>query len=321
MSHLTTEQRYEIAALLKAGIKQIKIAEIIGKDPSVICRELKRNSHSKGYSAKIAQQFSDERKERFSENRKFNNQIKKTINEYLEKDWSPEQIVGYCKSHEIPMVSTERIYQFIRQDKRDGGLLYQHTRHKLKHRKRSELSKQSSIKDRVFIDQRPDIINNKERFGDWEIDLIVGPNNKGAILTLVERKTKFLFMFKLKNGKEAKSLSKQLIDTMIPYKDVILSITSDNGSEFADYKMIINKLKTDFYFTFPYSPWQKGLVENTNGLIRQYIPKDHDFDLYNDIDIKNIQYKINSRPRKNLNFMCPKDIFYLLLNKKIAFAS
>lgn len=317
MSHLTAMQRYEIQAYLKVGKKQKEIAELIGKDPSVISRELKRNKLKRGsYNAIKAHQLYYERKDRFLRKRKFTNIVKNRVMKYLkEEQWSPEEIVGYCKNHELEMVSVERIYQFIREDKKNGGSLYKELRHKLKHRKRPVTGKKVIIKDKISIHQRPEIIDKKERFGDWEVDLIVGSKNKDAILTIVERQTKFLIMFKLDKGKNAKNLSKQLIDELLPYKQWVLSITSDNGCEFADFKTIKKKLQTDFYFADPYSSWQRGLSENTNKLIRQYIPKKQNFKNYNNMDIKEIQYKINRRPRKSLGFEAPKNIFYLSLEK------
>ncbi|XTB53538.1 IS30 family transposase [Fusobacterium nucleatum] len=160
------------------------------------------------------------------------------------------------------------------------------------------------------IDRRPDIINNKERFGDWEIDTIVGAFNKGAIVTLTERTTKMLLMKYLPNGKEAKGLAKAVIDLLLPYKDFVHSITSDNGSEFASHKLISKKLGAVFYFAHPYSSWERGLNENTNGLIRQYIPKGTSFEGITDKYIKQIQYKINSRSRETLGFECPKNLFF-----------
>ena len=160
------------------------------------------------------------------------------------------------------------------------------------------------------IDRRPDIINNKERFGDWEIDTIVGAFNKGAIVTLTERTTKMLLMKYLPNGKEAKGLAKAVIDLLLPYKDFVHSITSDNGSEFASHKLISKKLGVVFYFAHPYSSWERGLNENTNGLIRQYIPKGTSFEGITDKYIKQIQYKINSRSRETLGFECPKNLFF-----------
>jgi len=206
------------------------------------------------------------------------------------------------------MVSHERIYQFIRAEKSKGGVLYIQLRHRLKHRKRI-VGKSMPVKDRIPISERPDSINNKERFGDWEIDTIIGKNHKGAIVTIVERTTSFFMMQKLKHGKDAKGLAKQLIDMLLPYKNNILSITSDNGGEFAEHKTIGKKLNAAFYFANPYASWERGLNEYTNKLIRQYLPKGTDFNNITNRKIKEIQHKINRRPRKKLNFETPKTNF------------
>ncbi len=212
------------------------------------------------------------------------------------------------------MVSIERIYQHIRSDKVVGGDLYKFLRHKLKHRKRPVGGgKQVNIKDKVSIDQRPTIIENKERFGDWEIDLIVGKENKGAMVTIVERQTAMLLIRKLQFGKNAVELAKVVINMLLPYKDVVHSITSDNGSEFAMHKVIAKNLKCDFYFAHPYASWERGLSEYSNKLVRQYIPKKSVFDHFDDEYIKQVQHKINRRPRKNLNFENPTKIFYKLV--------
>ncbi|MDR2130680.1 MAG: helix-turn-helix domain-containing protein, partial [Odoribacteraceae bacterium] len=150
---LTREQRYEIEVLLRAGKRQKEIAELVGKDKSVISRELKRNSHKRGYSARLAQEYADERKERYRLKRKFTENIrKKVIKELVEEQWSPEQIVGKARRDGVPMVSQERICQFIREDKKNAGTLYNHLRHRLKHRKRPAGGKKVIIPDKVFID-------------------------------------------------------------------------------------------------------------------------------------------------------------------------
>ena len=211
------------------------------------------------------------------------------------------------------MVSHERIYQYIREDKRRGGNLYKHLRHQLKHRKRPVGGEKSiTIKNRVSIDKRSDAINNKERFGDWEIDTIIGKDRKGAIVTIVERKTAFFMMKKLTKGKNANALALTVIDMLMPYKNQILSITSDNGTEFADHQLMAEKLNLDFYFAHPYSSWERGLSEYTNKLIRQYVPKKTNFENYTNQYLTQIQHKINRRPRENLNYENPRDVFYKL---------
>lgn len=311
---LTDDQRYQIEAYLKAGMTKKFICIELGINRSTLYRELKRNSCARGsYKAKRAQLLCDERKERYGRARKFDKAQERKITQWLNKEqWSPKQIVGYCLKQKIKIVSHERIYQFIRADKEQGGLLYKQLRHRLKHRKRP-IGKHMPVKDRISISQRPEVINNKLRFGDWEIDTIIGKNQKGAILTIVERTTSFFMMRKLKQGKDAKSLAKQLIDMLLPYKKAVLSITSDNGGEFAKHKIISKKLNTLFYFANPYASWERGLNEYTNKLIRQYLPKGTDFETVTDKQILEIQYKINRRPREKLNFETPKNLFYKLV--------
>jgi IS30 family transposase len=312
MKHFTLAQRYALKAYLECGKSKSKIAKLLGVDRSTIYREVNRNSKKRGaYNPDFANELAEERKERFCKHRKFDVDKQKLIENLIKSEqWSPEQIKGHCDRMHIEMVSHERIYQYIRQDKLKGGKIYKHLRHKLKHRKRSVSGKHEVIKNKVSIEKRPDVINNKERFGDWEIDLIVGKDNKGAIVTIVERKTAMIMIRKLVNGKNADSLADTVINMLLPYKKNVKSITSDNGSEFARHEKIALKLQADFYFAHPYSSWERGLSEYSNKLIRQYIPKKSNFNNFDDEFIKQIQHKINRRPRKNLNFITPKMAFF-----------
>jgi len=315
MKQITREQRYQIEAYLKARKSKDFIAIQLAIHRSNIYREVKRNSQKRGnYSALYAQMLCDERKDRLKRKRSFDQAKEKFIKDYIEKEqWSPEQIVGYCKNKGIAMVSHERIYQYIRQDKEQGGNLYKHLRHRLKHRKRYVGGKHTTIKNRVSIDQRPQIINDKQRSGDWEIDTIIGKEGKGAIVTIVERTTAFMMMRKLPQGKNAESLADNVIDMLKPYKNLVLSITSDNGGEFAEHMKISKSLEADFFFAHPYSSWERGLNEYTNKLIRQYIPKSSDLNIYDEKYIAEIQYKINRRPRKKMEFNSPKILFFNLV--------
>lgn len=323
--HLTMEQRYKIDALHKAGHKAPDIADQLDVNKSTIYRELQRNSSKRGcYNARSAHDISEEKKERFTHNRKFNRAMERFIRDKLSNEqWSPEQIAGYCKVNGILMVSHERIYQFIYQDKAEGGQLYKHLRvASKKYRKRygSGKKKRGMIKDKVSIDQRPDCINNKERVGDWEIDTIIGKDKKGAIVTIAERATAFVLIARLE-GKNALELARAVVRLMAPFKDLVLSITSDNGLEFAMHKYIARKLDAEFYFAHPYSSWERGLNEYSNRLIRQYIPKKTDFNDVNDQQIRDITMKLNSRPRKNLNFKTPGSVFLNSFDSKVALAS
>lgn len=322
MKHLTKEQRYVIQSLLRRGVSRTDIAKELGVHKSTIGREIKRNCTKRGkYQAEQAHTYTQDRKERFAIQRKFTKQVEIRVRNYLEKEqWSPEQIVGYCNKEGIEMVCTERIYQYIRQDKIDGGDLYKHLRHKLKHRKRPVNDNKVRIKDRMGIDQRPDKANNREEFGHFEMDLVIGKDNKGAILTLTERKSKHFLCRYLPEGKIAKHVAEIVVEELLPYKDHVHSITTDNGTEFAEHKIIAQKLKTTVYFAHPYCSWEKGQIEYCNKLLRQYIPKKQTINKHNTMNLKQIQMKINRRPRKNLGYEKPFKLFYNFINQKVAFA-
>jgi len=324
-THISVEQRIKIEVLLKAGHKTSFIAKQLDIHRSSIYRELKRNQTKTGkYNAAFAQELSDEQKERFSYNRSFTFSMEKFIIEKLSKEqWSPEQIWGYCKENNIDMVSHESIYKFVYQDKDKGGLLYKNLRvASKKYRKRygSGKNKRGIIKDKISIDERPEYINNKQSAGHWEIDTIVGKDNKGAIVTIAERATAFVLIAKLK-GKNAQELAEAVVKLMMPFKELVLSITSDNGTEFAMHKYISKKLGTLFYFAHPYSSWERGLNEYTNRLIRQYIPKKTDFKNINNLHINEITMKLNRRPRKNLNYNTPGKVFLTKFDNNVALAS
>jgi len=321
MSHITKEQRYLIEAYLKSGMKNDFIAQELGVHRSTIYREINRNKSKKGqYSAAKACLFSLERKDRFTYNRKFDTVCQKQVEAFLNDQWSPKQIVGHCNRVGIKMVSHEQIYQYIRLDKQQGGKLYENCRHKLKNRKRP-VGKHSPISNRVSIEERPDVVNDKIRYGDWEMDTIIGANQQGAILTLTERKTNFIIIKKLPLGKDSEGLKDVLVKELLPYKNQILTITTDNGPEFAKHLEVKDKLKATVYFAHPYCSWEKGSIEHANKLIRQYVKKEDSLNEYTQEQLTQIQHKINKRPREKLNFDTPKNLFYNFVNSKVAFAS
>lgn len=306
---LTSEQRYAIYLGLQNGISKTKIAESIGVNPSTIYREINRNMNKRGgYSWRLAQEMADERKERLPSNKSTPEWIKQKVIRYIRKDWSPKQISGYLNKHEKISISHETIYKWIREDKKNGGTLYKHCRHRLKHRKRP-VGSAKNIPNRRSIRERPDEADGS-RFGDFEMDTIIGDKQSEAILTITERKTNFIMIKKLLHGRNSQQVSKEVITLLLPYMDRLKTITTDNGSEFADHQEITNKLNVPVYFTDPYSSWQKGAVENANKLIRQYIPKRTSFKEYSNQNIKEIQYKLNRRPREKLDFNSPKNEFY-----------
>ncbi|VAX16846.1 Mobile element protein [hydrothermal vent metagenome] len=317
-THISNHQRIELATLHRNGNSVSNISKQLKLHRSTVYRELKRNSRLRSsYVSYYANNLAEMRKERFAKNHKFTSQMIILIKEKLENyQWSPEQIHGYCFQNNIPMVSHERIYQYIYQDKEKGGKLFEHLRTgKKKYKKRYGKHKNPKIiiKNKVSIDERPEIINNKERYGDWEIDTIIGKNNKGAIVTIVERKSSFILIRKLK-GKNASQLAKETIRLMMPYKELVHSITSDNGTEFANHEYIAKKLKAKFYFAHPYSSWERGLSEYSNKLIRQYVPKKSIFEDFSVKYLNEINNKLNNRPRKTLDFNSPLLVFMDVLN-------
>jgi len=317
---ITLKQRYQIDALLKANHKKSFIADQLGFHKSTIGREIRRNKSKRTYNAQRADEYTSERRADSYKRKYLTEPIKRYIKEKISEDWSPEQIVGVCKKDNIPIVSHERIYQYIYQDKLQGGNLFSHLRttRPKRHKRKSQKSSRYGISNRVFIDHRPEIVDAKERFGDWEADTIVGTYNKGAILTIVERKSMYTVMAKTM-GKYADSIRKEMINALAPYKQLVHTITSDNGTEFAQHQSIAKKLDADFYFAHPYSSWERGLNENTNKLIRQYIPKKKSFDLYEQPYIYEIAFKLNTRPRKSLGFKSPNQVFLTNFENQVAF--
>lgn len=319
-TQLIDSQRYQIESYLKANYTITQIAKELGVDKSTISREIKRNSKKRSYNASHAQYISTERKKEAYKHSVFNHTIKTYIDDKLiNHQWSPEQIKGRCDLEGIAMVSIERIYQYIFQDQSQGGVLYKHLRTARRWRKKRLHKKhqRGQIPNRIMIDQRPEIVNTKERFGDWEVDTIIGRNHQSAIVTLTERKSQFELMAKT-DGTKAASIKKQMINLLAPFKDFVKTITSDNGKEFTEHQSIAKKLKANFFFADPYSPWQRGLNEYNNKLIRQYLPKKTDFNLINYQTINMIISKLNNRPRKLLDYKTPNEVFLTNFNPSVA---
>ena len=293
------------------GSTQKSIAEAIGVSESTVSRELKRNGGKNGsYNFLKAQQKADERSHRSSGNRAISDTLKWRVREILTTDqWSPKQIAGRLKQ-EGQNISHATIYAMIHAD--ETGQLAQHCRHKMKYSKKASKkheTKATNIKNRVSIHERPAEADGT-RFGDWEMDLIVD-KDQNAILTLVERSSDRFLMEKLKHGKQAMPIAKVAWRLLLPYKgEGLKTITTDNGSEFAAHEWLSKKLGVPIYFTDSYSSWQKGNIENTNKLIRQYIPKGTDISTVTDKRVASIQAKINARPREKLNFLTPNEVFF-----------
>ena len=307
---LTSEQRYTISVLLQNRTKQKEIAKAINVSPSTVSREIRRNSGVRGrYNWETAQANAVQTKRRKPGNHSINKEVMEEAKHLLvTEQWSPEQISGVL-AKDGKYISHETIYRMIRKDKAGGGTLYKHCRHKLKRRARPVGGRRISIPNRTSISERPAEVDGK-RFGDFEMDTIVGRGNHGAIVTLIERSTSMLFMRKLKKGKNAKDLARTVIHLLSPFKEHVKSITTDNGTEFACHEMIGKSLGVTIYFADPYASWQKGAIENANGLIRQYVPKTETFEHVSHQQITKYSKRINIRPRKKLEFKTPHECFY-----------
>jgi IS30 family transposase len=308
---LNQAQRYQIEILKKAGKNQNEIAALLGVSESTISRELKRNEGNKGYRPKQAQIKADNRKKQALKALKMTPALILLIEARIRLDWSPVQVSGQLKDELGILISHERIYQHIWTDKRHGGTLHTHLRqyHKQRKKKYGSKDKRGQIRNRVSIDERPAIVAEKTRIGDWEIDTVIGQNHQGALVTIVDRVSKFTLIKKV-DSKHAEVVTAATISLLQPYLDKTLTITADNGKEFAGHETIKEQLNADVYFAHPYHSWERGLNENTNGLIRQYFTKGSSFENITDDEVEAAMNKLNHRPRKTLKFKTPHTVFF-----------
>lgn len=315
---LTLAQRYKIFGYLQAGTSKHGIAILINVHPSTVFREIGRNSVNGKYNPERADLESQHRRKNA---RKFNKISQETwllVEKLLKLDFSPEQIFGFLKRTEIVTISHEWIYQHLLVDKQAGGDLWRHLRwsHKKRRKRYGKKDHRGLIPDRASIDDRPEIVCQKIRIGDWEIDTATGRKHKGVIVVAVERKSK-LVLIEWVPRKQADLVAKAIIRMLKPYKNQVKTITVDNGKEFSFHQKIAKALKADVYFAHPYSAWERGLNENTIGLIRQYFPKNMSLELIDPGMIQFVQNRLNLRPRKTLGYRSPNDVFF----KTVAFGT
>jgi len=308
-TQLAREQRYQINVLRKAGHNQTYIAALIGCHKSTISRELRRNRGQKGYRHYQANELAYSR-QCDAYRARIAGQTWQEVERLLRQDWSPEQITGHLKREQQPSVSHEWIYLYVYADKRRGGTLHRHLRSQKKQRKRySGYIRRGQIPNRTSIDKRPKIVASKGRFGDWEVDTIVGARHKGGILSAVERKSKLTRLRKL-TTKGAAEMKDNTIELLTPLAAKVHTITVDNGKEFCEHELIAAGLRARIYFAHPYSSWERGLNENTNGLVRQYFPKKYEFSRISNSDLQHVEDLLNNRPRKTLGYRTPNEVFF-----------
>ncbi len=308
-THLAQDQRYQIYALLKEKTPQSRIAEILGVDKSTISRELRRNRGARGYFPAQAHRFALDRRR----DKSFPRIARETWSEVEDllrgRQWSPEQISGRFAHAGRPRVSHERIYQYVLADKGRGGDLHEHLRCRKKRRRRyGTYRRRGPIPGRTSIDERPAVVERRERLGDWEADTVIGKGSGEVLVTLVERRSRLTRMARA-SRRGAKEVERAILSLLAPLADHVHTITSDNGSEFARHASLATSLKALFFFAHPYASWERGLNENTNGLIRQYFPKSRDFATVTRDEIRTVTDKLDNRPRKSLGFKTPNEVW------------
>jgi transposase, IS30 family len=308
---ITYEDRCQIYALNKRGSSQHRIAELLGLSQSAVSRELRRNRGKRGYRFQQAQAKAEARRAVRSKPRKLTATLRHTIERRLrEQRWSPEQISGWLGEQGITL-SHERIYQMVWQDKRDGGDLWRCLRRRGKrYNKRSGTNAgRGLIPHRIDISKRPPVVDRRTRVGDWEGDTLAGAGHRGGLLTLVERKT-MLTKIALLPRATANITRRAAVRKLKPVGDFVHTITFDNGKEFAAHQDIACALDAKIFFATPYHAWERGLNENTNGLIRDFFPKGTDFSTITAAEVAKVERLLNARPRKSLGFRSPQEVFY-----------
>lgn len=316
MPQLTQYQRCQICVLKKSGdYTQDEIAEMIGASQPTISREIKRNSGQRGYRYKQAQQKTEERRHQASTRpRKMTPELIAMIERLIREDqFSPEQVSGHLKRIYGISISYECIYRYIWWDKRNGGNLYKNLRRcgKKYNKRGGKLAGRGLIPDRVGIEMRPLEVADKLRVGDFEGDTIVGANHRGAIISLVDRKTK-LILLRLISSPKAEETAQGMIDALTSLRGPLHTLTTDNGKEFSKHEYVAATLNVQFFFANAYCSWERGLNENTNGLVRQYFPKGCDFTKLTEEDVLEVEKKLNSRPRKTLGYSTPNEEYFSL---------
>lgn len=299
--HLSIEERIKLEALLDAKVSLQEISKQLGRNCSTIYRERRKMGFlSDKYNASMYQRLARQNMSRDQSNKGPSVETIKIIEARILNDqWSPEQITNWLRKHKHESPCHTWIYKHIKSDKEEGGELHNNLR-------RGNYSKGhkpyiGTIKNRISIEQRPEEINQRTRCGDYEIDLIVGPKNQGAILSIVDRKSRECRLEKLQD----KSAESVMLATIQCLPSNALSVTSDNGTEFSNHEKISINRSLKYYFAHPYASYERGSIENLNGLVRQYIPKGVSFDTITNDTVKMIEAKLNNRPRKVLDFMTP----------------
>ncbi len=310
-SQLTSEQRYQISGLRKAGMNQSQVALELGVHKSTISRELSRNCGKRGWRPKQAAQLAISRRSQCANAGKFTSEHWDEVDRLIGLDMSPDQVGKRLALEGGITISHETIYRHIYANKRQGGDLWRHLRCQKPRRKRyaSGGERRGMIKNRVSSKQRPKMVDEKTRLGDWEGDTVIGKNHQGVLVTLAERKSRYLLAAPTAS-KQAPVVGAAVTGLLKTHKDKCHSITFDNGKEFSEHEDIAQKQGTQVYFAHPYHSWERGLNENSNGLLRQYFPKGMELSKVSTEQVQWAVDRINHRPRKVLGYRTPYEAFF-----------
>jgi IS30 family transposase len=310
---VTSEERYTISTLRQQGFNQSAIARALGRHRSTISRELRRNHspYDGGYRPFVASQHARGRRSHSRRNRHFDSEAFQLVNQLLKKKWSPEQIAGRLRREGRLRISHETIYRHIWRDRAEGGELYRHLRgaRKLRRKRHNSYDSRGRLAGKRPISERPSHIERRRTIGHWEVDTVVGQGAKDCVVTLVERKTGYAFVGKLADRTQH-GMSRRLRRLITRAPASFQTITSDNGTEFHDYRAVEDQTGVTFYFATPYHSWERGSNENFNGLLRQYLPKRASQAALTQRGCDRIAASLNSRPRKRLGYRTPEECFH-----------
>lgn len=309
---ITYEERYMIARLRARKFKIARIAEILGRHRSTIYRELRRNQcNDQGYRSFKAQSRTKTRRSHSRRNLQFSKAQMQLVFELLRKQWSPEQIAGYLRRKRLLWISHETIYRYVWHDRSLGGDLWTQLRQaRKKARKRYRgRDARGRLLNKRHISQRPISADNRSRFGHWEIDSVHGAHQNDRIVTLVERKSGFTIVGRLENATSA-AMNQRVTQILQTSPELFRTITADNGTEFHRYKDIEKTTGVPWYFATPYHSWERPTNENTNGLLRQYLPKKKELGHLSQQALNGLARKLNSRPRKRHDYFTPDEVLH-----------
>lgn len=307
---LTQEERYCLSTMRKQAISLRGIAKAMGRSHTTLSRELKRNIGQKGYRYQQAQRLAERRHQEKPKAVKLTETVRMYLHEKLQAWWSPEQIRGRLQQEKALTISPTTVYRFVLKDKHQGGQLDRGLRHQSKPRRTRYGGKdyRGTIPGRVDIADRPAVVDTRSRVGDWEADLIIGKDHQGAIVTLAERRSRLFLAIPILR-KTADLTTRAIITLLETWKDWVHTITYDNGREFSGHATIAKALECQGYFARPYHSWERGLNENSNGLLRQYFPKGMRLNTVSKEEVFAAVEAMNHRPRKCLGFQTPWEVF------------